>query len=225
MATLTGTLPKNTYGDVVQLGNGGAGVPATLQQAQDGLGNNTGLFLSTTQIGLGGSDIGVKRVAAGVAAITDGGGTNLAWLQEVGYACLAGNFTKANATVGATNLSFLVKAGRSYQINGVFQVSNSTAGEGCKFDFAAGGCSATTFFMASNAVGGTAVAGTILSTTLAGTINYTSLTGTSYLMLMGFLKVNAAGTFILEAAENTTSTGTFTLGAGSWLSLTDCVAL
>ena len=41
----------------------------------------------------------------------------------------------------------------------------------------------------------------------------------------GDLKVNAAGTFILRAATNTTVSGTMTLAAGSWLSLRDAPTL
>ncbi len=224
MAGFTGLLPKNTYGDLIELNNGGAGIPATLTQLLDGLGNTTGIGLSATQIGIAGTDLGIKRVAAGVAAMTDGGGTNLAWLQEAGYACLAAPFTNATAVLGATNLVFTLKAGRSYQISGILQVSNSTAGEGVQIDFSTGGASATTFFMAAQTVG-TVVAGTVVSTALATVLNWTTITGTDYIILMGFMKVNVAGTFILRAAENTHSTGTLTMGAGSWLSLTDTVAL
>jgi hypothetical protein len=224
MAGLTGLLPKNTYQDLIQLNNGGTGVPATLQRLQDGLGNNTGMALSTTQIGIAGTDVGIKRLAALVAAMTDGGGTNLGWLQEAGYAALAAPFTRALATLAVTNLSIPVIAGRSYQISGVLQVSNSTATEGSQFDFAGGSCSATTFFMAFNNVGAV-VAGTVTSTTLAGVLNYTTNTGTDYIMLAGYLKANLGGTFILRAAENTTAVGTLTIGAGSWLALTDTPTL
>lgn len=217
-------MPKNTYGDLVQLNNGGAGIPAALQRLQDGLGTNTGLALSTTQIGIGGTDLGLKRLAAAVAAVTDGGATNLGWLQEAGYAALAANFTDAIGTLINTNLSFTVIAGRSYQISGLLQVSNSLAADGSQFNFAGGACTATTFFMACNNIG-SVVAGTVTSTTLAGVINYTTNTGTDYLVLSGYLKVNAGGTFIMKAATNTHVSGTMTLGAGSWLALTDTPTL
>src|SRR5216683_4795155 len=192
MGALTGHTIATSYGDVLQLGNAGAGVPAALQQIQDGLGNNSGMFLSATQIGIGGNDTGLKRVAAGVAAMTDGGATNLAWLQEAGYGALAAPFTSITNALAVTNLSFTVKAGRSYQINGVLQVSNSLSTEGSQFDFAGGSASATTFFMAANNIG-TVVVGTVTSTTLAGIINYSTNTGTDYIVLIGYLKVNVAG--------------------------------
>jgi len=224
MAGLTGTQPKNTYGDLLQCNNGGAGVPATLTRVQDGLGVNSGLSVSQQQIGVAGTDVGIKRLVAAVAAMTDGGNTNLGWLQEAGYGALANDFTNATAALANTNLSFTVIAGRSYQIAGLLQVRNSAATEGIQIDFAGGAATATTFMMAANAIG-SVVTGTLSSTALAGVINYSTLTGTDFIVLSGYLKVNAAGTFIMRAAENSHVSGTLTMVAGSWLSLTDTPTL
>lgn len=223
MGALTGHTPASTYQDILQAGNAGVGVPAALQQIQDGLGNNTGLFLSQTQIGLGGNDIGIKRLAAAHAQLTDGG-AGKGFLQSAGDVALNGGFTNSNGTLTATALSVTVAAGRSYIICGMLQVSNTTASEGFKCDFAGGAASATTFFMAATTVG-SVVAGTVVSTALNGLINWTTVTGTDYIFLQGYLKVSGGGTFIMRAAENTTGTGTMTLGAGSWLSLADTAAL
>lgn len=225
MAGLTGTLPKNTYGDLFYLNNANAGVPAAMANVLDGLGNATGLCISSTQVGFGTTaDNGLKRAAAGVLAVTNGG-SGAGWMQFLGgEAVLASPFTKNNASLASTNLSFTVTSGRSYRISGCLQISNSTAGEGAQFDFNGGGAGATTFFMSASIVG-TAVAGTVVSTSLAGVINWTSVTGTDYVLLNGYLKPSSTGTFILRAAENTTSTGTLTVGAGSWLELTDAQAL
>lgn len=170
------------------------------------------------------SDTGIKRAAGGVMQATNGAG-GAGWYQSTaGEACLASPFTNATAALAATNLSWNVKAGRSYRIHGVLQVSNSTPGEGIQFNFAGGSATATTFF-ATATINGTAVAGTLTSTTLAGVINWTSITGTDYITINGFLKVNAAGTLTLQAAENTHATGTLTIGAGSWIALFDTVPL
>jgi hypothetical protein len=193
MAGLTGLLPKNTYGDLIRFNNANAGNPAAPATIQDGLGNALGIAI--------------------------GGG----WMQQTsGDAALNAGFTKANASLAATNLSFTVLAGRSYRITGCLQVSNTTAAEGVQIDFAGGSATATTFFMNSTAAG-SVVVGTVVSTSLAGVINYTTITGTDYLNLNGYLLVNAAGTFIMRAAENTTATGTLTVGVGSWLELNDTV--
>ncbi len=47
---LTNTPIQNTYGDVLQLGNSGAGITAPVQTVRDGLGNTTALQLSTTTV-------------------------------------------------------------------------------------------------------------------------------------------------------------------------------
>jgi hypothetical protein len=222
MAGLTGLLPKNSYGDLIQMGNSGSGITASLRQVADGLGNATGMFLSTTQIGVGGSDVGMKRVAASVAAMTDGGGTNLAWLQEAGYLALANNFTSVVNTFANTTLSFNVISGRSYQVAGLLAMGNSTIGEGAQLDFNGGGATMTTFVMVAQSMSGTNSPGTLVSTSLAGVINWTSITATSYIQFMGYFKPSSTGTLILRAAENSAHvSGTLTINANSWLSITD----
>lgn len=147
------------------------------------------------------------------------------WFQNTGgEGALAAAFTKANATFGNTNLSYTLIAGRSYRIRGVLQVSNSTAGEGAKIDFNGGTATATTFFVTAQTVG-TNTPGTVTATALATALNWPSVTGTNYVYLDGYIKVNAAGTLVLRAAENSTSTGTLTIGAGSWIALEDTVNL
>lgn len=224
MAGLTGSTPSSTYGDLLNAGNAGSGVPSSLQQIIDGLGNNTGLFLSTTQIGIGGSDIALKRLAAGVATLTNGS-SGTGWLQNpAGEGALAAAFTDATGTLAATNLSFTVIAGRSYRITGAFQVSNTLAADGFQMDFGGGACSATTFWMAASNIG-SVVAGTVVATALTTVLNYTTTTSTDYILLNGYLKVNAGGTLIVRAATNTHVSGTMSLGAGSWLEVSDVARL
>lgn len=222
MAALTGTLPKNTYGDLIQAGNSGAGVPASLQQIQDGLGNNTGLFLSTTQIGIAANDIGLKRIVAKVASFSDGS-TGAGWVQTAGMIALANNFTASDATIAnhPTAFSFNVITGRSYMLTGFLYAGNSTAGEGFKFDFNGGAASMTTFVVEAQSVNGTNTPGTLVATSLSGAINWTSLTATNCITIFGMLKPSSTGTLIMRASENTTSTGTLTITAPSWLCLAD----
>lgn len=141
---------------------------------------------------------------------------------------LSADFTKANATLGNTNLVLQVLAGRSYRIDGYLIISNTTAGEGFKCDFDGGTCTATDFDVCLHAAPDSAasvVLGTTARTTLAGDMDYTTVTGTNRIFVRGSIKVNAAGTLILRAAESTTSTGTLTLAKGSWLALTDTINL
>jgi hypothetical protein len=226
MAGLTGTQIKATYGDVVQLNNAGAGVPAALQQCQDGLGNATGIWISTTQIGVGSTgDNGLARAAAGVLQVTNGG-AGKGWMQvQAGEMALASPATNATAVLAATNISTTVVAGRSYRIDGFLQLSNSTAGEGWQIDFGGGGCSATTFAVAISTISGTQTLTGTVATSLTTALTCSSVTATCYVRVTGYLKVNAGGTLTLRLAENTHSTGTVTLAAGSWIALYDTVNL
>lgn len=175
-------------------------------------------------VGVANPDTGLVRVAAGVVGPSDGGATANTWFQNTGgEACLAAVFTNATATLAPTALASLpLTGGRSYRIEGLLQVSNTVAAEGVQFNFNGGTATATTFFVAAQAVG-SVTAGTLASTTLAGVLNYTVVTGTDYILISGFIKVNAGGTVILQAAENSHATGTLTLGAGSWLAFYDTV--
>lgn len=72
MSALTGNPIKNSYGDVLQLGNAGAGVPSSPQVVQDGLGNNTGLVVWTGGIGVGATDCLLSRDAGNILAQRNG---------------------------------------------------------------------------------------------------------------------------------------------------------
>lgn len=186
---------------------------------------NTGALrsgVSSYQLGFT-TDTGIKRVAAKVIAPTDYS-TGAGWVQNTGgEAALAAAFTDALGALISTNLSVTVIAGRSYRFRAFLQVSNSNAADGAQFNFNGGTATATTFFAAAQVVG-SVVAGTVVTTTLAGVLNWTTVTGTDYVMIEGYLKVNGGGTLTLQAATNTTVSGTMTLGAGSWLALWDTVS-
>jgi hypothetical protein len=154
-------------------------------------------------------------------------GSGAFWLQQTaGEATLAAAFTKNNATLGNTNLSLTVIAGRTYRIKLVLQsVSNTTAAEGVKFDFGGGTATATSFVAAVTGSNGTLVAGTTRVTSLTDAINFTTVTGTCTIIVEATLVCNAGGTLIIRAAEDTTATGTVTVGAGSNLSANDSVSV
>lgn len=235
-----GTVPTLTQ-VAIQAGTGNAGFISTSNKFYwvlggnrivrfDGGGSLNGIIngfqyaFSNGDPGSASADSDMHRVAAKVVAPGDGAG-GAGWIQnQAGDAALAGNYTNATAGLTNTNLSFTVIAGRSYLIDGLLQVSNSTAGEGAQFDFGGGSASATTFFLEAQTVG-TNTPGTVVSTSLTGVINWSSVTSTNYIRLGGYLKVNVAGTIILRGAENTHSTGTLTVGAGSWVSLKDTATL
>lgn len=195
--------------------------------------NSTQQLVTRNGLGIqntGANGAGFVAVAAGViapattvanaAANTAGG-----FFQNTGgEASLASAFTRSDTTLTATNLSLIVTAGRSYRIEGCLSVANSTATEGMKFDFGGGTCTATTFFLGATAMG-SVTPGTVTSNSLTGVLNYSVITGTDLIAISGFLKVNAGGSLVLRAAENSTAIGTMTLGAGSWVALYDTVQL
>ena len=140
------------------------------------------------------------------------------WTMETGGATLNADFTSTSDVMANTALSQTVVAGRSYEVRACLQISNTTATDGIKFDFAGGTATATTFFAGVTFIG-SVTAGTVASVALATDLTATVVTGTDYAVVTGYLKVNAGGTFILEAAEQTDAGGTLTIGAGSWMRL------
>jgi hypothetical protein len=176
--------------------------------------------------GFNGGTSALGEVSQGVAVIKPIAGSGSAWFQNTGgEGTLANAFTKTNATFANTNLSYSLIAGRTYRIEGYLLISNSTAGEGGKIDFNGGGATATAMRVDVITDVGTSSPGTQSSTSLAGVINWTSISGTNVVRISGYITCGNAGTLVLRAAENSTSTGTFTLGAGSWIALSDTVNL
>jgi len=170
-------------------------------------------------------DAGLSRVVGGVVAPTLGTVGTRGYMQNPGGDCvLAADFPKTNATLGSTNLSDTVVSGRDYTFEALLIMSNTVPGEGGQI--AIGGTATAKKFVArADAKGGTVVAVNEVSAALATVINYSTITETTYVRITGYLKCNAGGTFILQAAENTTATGTFTLAAGSWIKLTDILSV
>lgn len=91
MAGLTGTKIKDTYGDCLQLNNGGAGVTGALQTIRDGLGNATSFQLSSTDANFTGT------VKVGGVALSTTTGT----VTSVGLS-LPATFTVSNSPVTAS---------------------------------------------------------------------------------------------------------------------------
>lgn len=191
--------------------------------------NNAAFFLCPSGVGVpafDGTVVGFQAITGGVMRIRDGANAG-AWLQNTaGEATLANAFTDITGTLNNTNIALTVKAGRLYRIDGELVISNSVAAEGAQFDFNGGTATATNFFANFSSKAATApVVGNEISAALATVLNYTTVTGTDYVRVGGFLKCNAGGTLVLRAAGNSHVTGTMTLGAGSWLALSDTVGV
>lgn len=118
---LTGTKIKNTYGDVLQLGNSGAGVTSSLQTVRDGLGNATALQLSTVSASIG-------AIATFNAAVPTSGANSfldiLGTLPTTPVAALTG---VSMLVVSAGSQSFQI-IGVQLGLLGVYNGSSTTQG-------------------------------------------------------------------------------------------------
>ncbi len=171
------------------------------------------------------STVTLLPVVSGVIRVAGFSGGN-GWIQNsAGEAALSSSYTNATATLTNSNLSLTVIAGRSYRIEGILQISNTVAGEGFQIDFNGGAATATTFWVAAEVIGASTPLNFASATSLSDAMTLATVTGTVYVRINGYLKANAGGTFILRFAENSHSTGTATLGAGSWIALADTVPL
>jgi hypothetical protein len=173
-----------------------------------------------------GMDTGFSRLAAGVVGVNDGAAGN-GWLQQkAARVRLSSNYTNATTTFSNTALSITVTTGRAYTFRLVLLASNSIAADGGKLDFNGGTATATDFrahCVLSSATGTTLAQANAASTALATTINATTFVATTQVMWKcnGSFEPSSTGTFIVRAAENSTTTGTLTINRGSHLWIED----
>ena len=131
MATLTGRAPKDTYGDLMQVSNGNAGVDGTLRFLSDGKGGNSTLKLSssTAQFTTTLLSTGLLTTTAGITSgsniisdtdSTDSlGSTSVRWLKlwvdniTMGgaFAGATGTFSSTLAVTGLTTIASLKGTG------------------------------------------------------------------------------------------------------------------
>jgi hypothetical protein len=146
------------------------------------------------------------------------------WYQgAAGRARLTANATNATATMsGLSDLSVTLLAGRKYTGTCRFIARNSTGAEGLAFDFNGGGATMTSFH--ANVVGTPigATVGVSDSTALGTALTCTAVATTDVVYEVNLtMVVNAGGTFIPRFAEVSHTSGTATVGLGSWLALDD----
>jgi hypothetical protein len=160
-------------------------------------------------------DFGIERLSVGVGAPTNGG-TGVGWINnQAGDSALSTDFTNSTATMeNLTGLSVTLLAGRSYTFRLSLMFSDSVAGEGAKFDFD-GGTATATAFKARCTITDSALLLSATSTALATDFAVATATGDAGIECSGSFVVNAAGTFIPRAAQNSHSTGTLTVEDGS----------
>lgn len=157
MTNLTNLSPASTFGDLLTLNNNGQGITAGLQQVQDGLGNNTAIQLSTTELAIAGTlTIGTLNVTTleinGVAITSTAAQIN--------------SSTQDNPVFGGTG-AMLVPRGTTAQrpgspVNGDLRYNTTTSG----FEVYAGGSwvglaagTVTSIGLLAPAIGGITVSG------------------------------------------------------------------
>lgn len=197
--------------------------------------DGTGLQLGAIPINFSSSatsapgDVGFQRAAANIVRVTNGS-SGLGWLQQgAGHVALDNSlYTNATTVFSNTNLAITVKSGQIYTFAANLFVTESTAADGAKLDFA-GGTAAATAFVAScvltNAVGTVLAQVNATSAALATSINIAAFTNTSVhtYRCVGSLTPSSNGTFILRAAQNAHTTGTLTMIRGSSIWIEDTI--
>lgn len=163
------------------------------------------------------TDSGFVRVAANVVKPT-AGATGSGWLQNTaGRAALSADVTNSTSTLAnLTGLSLTLAAGRTYSFRMVLFLTNTVAAEGVQVDLAGGTTTATAVRFRGTLVD-TALLFSTTATALATALSAATATGPSVMELTGTITVNAGGTFIPRAAENTHVTGTLTAARGSYI--------
>lgn len=140
--------------------------------------------------------------------------TNL--LNGYQLSATAGDATSTSTTFGTTGLYAYLAAGHTYQFQVEFYLSDSTSADGAKIDFNGGTATATTFRVQTTAFD-TALNLSSQATALATSSAATTFTGSGAFECHGYIKCNAAGTFIPRFAQNAHTAGTLTLFQGSFL--------
>lgn len=204
-----------------------SGLPNPLDAAHGGVGSSTVPSAGQVPLGNAGGTAYAPVTMSGDATITSAGAITVANGAITPAkttdlrARLTADVTNATATMAnLSDLSVTLVAGKKYVGRIVLKCNNSVAAEGIQLDFNGGTATTTNFWAAANqAVGGTNVAGTLISTSLAGVINFTTITGETLIVAAISLVCNAGGTFIPRVAENSHSSGTLTAELGSFLIL------
>jgi hypothetical protein len=202
------------------ISNSGNGVAVTTT----GFTNYTNF--DTAYLGIYGSsnntrDLGISRVASGVAAIGNGNeGDATSWLQTAGACFVTADQTNATTTFASTTCSMTVKATRKYSGICELYLSDSIAADGAKIDFN-GGSATSTNFIAQVTAFDTALNLSTQSTSLSTSLSASTFTGAGAFEVHFSFESNAAGTFIPQFAQTAHTTGTLTLKRGSNCRMTD----
>ncbi len=193
------------------------------------IGSSTGLFWGPTSnsqaISSGATqDTSIFRVAAGVNGFGLGALTVNGWMQWGGQTRVTADVTSTNSTVLATitGLSVNVQAGRTYCF--IAEISWTDAAAGGLQLAIAGTATATNIiydgYIIDSAANG--IKGNAQATALGTAVASATTTGTAgHARICGTITVNAAGTLLVQGAQNTSNATATTFKRGSYFYVWD----
>ena len=167
-----------------------------------------------------GFDVGIRRIAPGVLAINQTSSAR-GWLLQNGraYKTADESVTSSTALQDDDHLTVTLKAGRKYAFR-FYLLPNTTAAGGLKAAF--GGTATHTNILAAATVhfdDGTIGAQQI--TAAGAEAPLSSAAGATVAVIEGVTEVNAAGTFLLQWAQQSSNGTATTLQRGSYLEVID----
>lgn len=127
----------------------------------------------------------------------------------------ANDQTTTSTVLAASAISVTLAAGQNYSFCATIFCNDSTANNGVKIDFAGGSASATLYRNESVISDAGGFNSAQQQTALATAIADANITGDTCIRCNGFIKVGSGGTVIIRFAQNSHTTGTLTLYAGS----------
>jgi hypothetical protein len=160
--------------------------------------------------------LNLYQVAQTVVGFGSGAQTPSAYFQWAGQARVTADVTfTSNVTLGTvTGLSVNVEAGRTYGFEAYLSFTDAAAG-GAKAAIA-GTATATAIEYDGWMVADNAIKGQAQATALGTTVASSTTVGTSgVIQIKGTITVNAAGTLLVQAAQNTSNGTATTIKRGS----------
>ncbi len=172
-----------------------------------------------------GADAGLFRVATNVVGFCSGNANTLTgWMQWTGQTRVTADvtFTSTTALATVTGLSVNVQAGRTYVFEAHLSFTDAAAG-GIQAAIS-GTATATDIrydgFIVDSAANG--IKGNTQAAALGTAVASSTTTGTAgCVIIRGTITVNAAGTLLVQAAQNTSNATATTIKRGSWFYVYD----
>jgi hypothetical protein len=178
---------------------------------------------SLSNNGTGSADVGIGRVAAKVVGFLDGNwfnGTNTGWMNWQGEQRTTAATTYTSNTTLSTILTANLQAARTYSFDIYIPVTASLSTGGIKVALA-GTATVTSMIADSWVVSNNAITNQVQVTSLTTLSNGLGGAATGAVRVQGTITVNAAGTFLVQTAQNTSSATATVVGQGARLMMHD----